>query len=226
MNRPVIRAFVQARMSSARFPGKVLAPFNGKPVIAHVIAEVKRVLPTERVVVTTSTESSDDPLACYVRQLGISVFRGSLDHVVERFQKCLKEYPCTWFFRICADSPLLDSALLQTMMTYGDRSDIDLVTNIYPRTFPTGRSLEMLYATTFGGLNSGRLSEEEKEHVTKVYYDHPKEFRIINLRSADPLLAETALAIDTIEDLRRLERWVQDNPSLAEGAPSVAGKRL
>ena len=205
--KKVARAFIQARMSSRRFPGKVLAPFKGRPVIHHLISQVKEVIPSNQVVVATSTDPTDDPLACYVQQLGISVFRGPLDNVFERFKQCLKKYPCDWFFRLCGDSPLLDKALLRAMLTYCDKSDIDLVTNVYPRTFPKGRSLELLKAEPFSGIDSNHLSDEEKEHLTKAYYNHPETFRILNLTASDASLAKADLAIDTVEDLLRLETF-------------------
>ena len=192
-------------MSSTRFPGKVLAPLNGRPVIAHVISRVAQVIPSDQITVATSAEQSDDPLACYVRDIGIAVYRGALNNVFARFRLCLEEYPCTWFFRICADGPLLDGALLQTMLTYSDRMDVDLVTSTFPRTFPVGKNAEMLNSMTFAAIDLNRLTPEEKEHLTKVYYNHPTEFRIINIESKDPGLAEKSFAVDTLEDLRRLE---------------------
>lgn len=205
----MIRAFIQARMSSKRFPGKVLAPLAGRPIIVHVISLVAQVIPAERIVVVTSIEESDDPLACYLRDIGINVYRGSLDNVFERFQLCLGEYPCAWFFRVCADSPVLDSALLQTMLTYSSRMDVDLVTNVFPRTFPKGRSAEMLNAATFASIDPKRLTLEEQEHITQIYYNNPAEFRILNIESADPLLANESFAVDSFEDIFRLEKVLQ-----------------
>ena len=104
----MIRAFLQAGMSSRRFPGKVLAPLGNRPIIqphwacrTSLTADARNVL--------TSTDSSDDPLACYVQHLGVSVYRGELDNVAARFQACLREYPCTWFFRLCGDTPVARS---------------------------------------------------------------------------------------------------------------------
>lgn len=202
----MVCAFIQARMSSQRFPGKVLAPLGGKPVIARVITRVTQVIPSEMVVVATSQEESDDALACYLRENGISVFRGPLDHVFSRFQLCLREFPCTWFFRICADSPFLDSTLMQKMMSYCDRTEVDLVTNVFPRTFPKGMSVEMLNSKSFAAIDSANLTKEEQEHLTKVYYNHPDRFKIINLESGNPDLANESFGVDTIEDLRRLEK--------------------
>lgn len=202
----MVRAYIQARMSSERFPGKVLAPLGGKPVIARVITRVTQVIPSEMVVVATSQEESDDALAYYLRGIGIPVFRGPLDNVFSRFQLCLGEFPCTWFFRICADSPFLDSTLMQKMMNYCDRTELDLVTNVFPRTFPKGMSVEMLNAKPFAAIDSANLTQEEQEHLTKVYYNHSDRFKIINLESGNPALANESFALDTIEDLRRLEK--------------------
>jgi len=205
----VLRAFIQARLSSRRFPGKVLAPLAGKPLIAHVIARLRPVVPVENLVVATSTEASDDPLACYLSAVGIAVFRGSLDNVLHRVQSCLKEYPCTWFFRVCADSPLLDSVLFHRALNYIQHPEVDLVTNVYPRTFPPGQSVELLRAETFAALDAERLSPEEREHLTKIYYDHPEKFKIINFENEEPDATGESLTVDSVEDLHRLERFWQ-----------------
>ena len=206
----MVRVFVQARMSSKRFPGKVLAPFNGIPILTCVIERVSKVIQSDRVVVLTSTDQSDDPLVCYVQNIGISVHRGALENVFDRFQSCLREYPCSWFFRICADSPLLDNVVLRTMLNYNDRSNVDLLTNVFPRTFPKGQSVEMLNADTFARIDPQGLTSEQREHITKVYYEKPEKFEIVNIESSDKKLANINFSVDTIEDLYRL----QDFPEL------------
>jgi spore coat polysaccharide biosynthesis protein SpsF len=206
----VVRAFVQARMSSSRYPGKVLAPFCGRPILAHVVERVARAVSQKRVVVATSTEASDEPLARYAETLGVQVFRGSLENVFGRFAACLKKHPCDWFFRVCADSPLLDSKIMEMMLAYTERTDVDLVTNVGVRTFPRGHSVELIRARTFAGIGQAALTDEEREHLTKVYYNHPDRFRIVNIESGEPGLAERSYAVDTLDDLRRLERMVQN----------------
>jgi spore coat polysaccharide biosynthesis protein SpsF (cytidylyltransferase family) len=203
-------------MSSTRFPGKVLAPFRDRPLIAHLLEKVAQVLPPSHVVVATSCEPADDPVAFYVRDLGISVFRGPLDNVFRRFQLCLETYPCTWFFRICADSPLLYGALLQAVMTYRHRFDLDLVTNVYPRTFPKGQSVEMIRAATFAAIDCDCLTTEEQEHVTKYFYNQPGRFNMLNVDSGNAALAKMSFVVDTIEDLSRLEKLTGDDPLLME----------
>jgi spore coat polysaccharide biosynthesis protein SpsF len=202
----MVRVFIQARMGSSRFPGKVLAPLAGRPVIAHVLAKAIQAVPLESVVVATSTAEADDPLACYLRGTGVKVFRGPLENVFLRFQQCLTEYPCDWFYRVCADSPFLDQALLQQAWHLCQEREVDLITNIFPRTFPAGQSVEFIKAHIFAAIEPQRLTPEEEEHLTLVYYNHPEEFRILNIESPCRTEVEQSLAVDTLEDLRRLER--------------------
>lgn len=201
-------AIIQARMSSRRLPGKVLIDLDGRPVIDHVIARVREVMPRERIVVATSRDSSDDALAHHVEKSGIKVFRGPLENVFERFQLCLKEHPADWFLRICADSPLLNVDLLRHLLSYQHRDDIDLVTNVFPRTFPVGLSLEMLRAKTFSAIDSKSLSTEEQEHLTKVYYNNPQKFHIANVEARNPDLALMNFSLDTPEDLERIKEII------------------
>lgn len=194
-------------MSSSRFPGKVLAPFRGRPLIAHVLDQIGRALRREDVILATSSEPSDDPLDAYVREQGVRVFRGPLDDVFARFQQCVATYPCARFFRICADSPLLDGRLFTAMLDTAEQQEqVDLVTNVFPRTYPKGQSLELVTAATFLRIDASTLTADEREHVTRVFYNSPSRFRIVNVRSADPALSGTSVAVDTLEDLRALER--------------------
>ena len=194
-------------MSSSRFPGKALAPLNGSPMISSIIDGVARVFDRQAVIVATSSELSDDPLAMYVQYLGVNVFRGPLDNVFERFCLCLNANPCDWFFRISADSPLLNSGILKTMTMYIDES-LDLITNVQKRTFPHGHSVELLNSQTFSRIDLERLSNEDCEHVTKFYYSHANEFRIMNLENLNADYGKLNFVVDTLDDLRRVEEMV------------------
>lgn len=208
---------IQARMTSARFPGKVLAPLCGRPVIAHVIDRLRMVAGADRVILATSREESDDPLATYAKTcLGADVFRGDLDNVVERFQACLNDAPCEWFIRISGDSPVIDHELVALLL---DRAgaDVDLVTNVGVRTFPPGQSVEVIRTSTFLDLEAATLDEDEQEHVTLHYYRRPGQYRIRNVKSSDPSIAERRLVVDCVADLEALSRILVDTPELTTG---------
>lgn len=199
------RAFVQARMSSSRFPGKVLAPLAGKPLIAHVLERLEQAVGRERIVLLTSVEPADDPLALFAEFSGFTVFRGDPDDVVGRFQACLAVHSCEAFFRVCADSPLLEPSLFGRLGAAAAAESADLVTNTFPRTFPSGLSLELLRAAPFAALDPAALTADQREHVTQVYYDQPERYRIVNVEADEPAVEGETVAVDTIDDLRRLE---------------------
>lgn len=190
-------------MSSRRFPGKVLAPFRGRPIIWHVLDRVARALPDVPRLVVTSNDPSDDPLAAYLADLGQPCFRGPLDDVLERFRLAAKQYDASYLLRICADSPLLDERVLTAVVGAHDRS-LDLVTTTQPRTFPKGHNAELINAASLAALTD--LDADDREHVTRAFYRQPERFKIVNVESGDPSLAKLELAVDTIEDLHRLER--------------------
>jgi spore coat polysaccharide biosynthesis protein SpsF len=212
-----IRIFVQARMSSRRFPGKVLATLAGRPMIDHVLERCGRAFGLEQVVLATSRESSDDALADHATTLGVSVFRGELDNVLGRFQRCLAIHPCEWFVRISADSPLIDPRLV-ARVAERRAPGLDLVTNVQPRTFPAGQSVEVVNSGSFAALEGAALTAEEREHVTLVFYRHPERFRVRNVASRDPRLASQHLAVDTREELREVEAMLASGqvPAFAE----------
>ena len=191
-------------MASSRFPGKVLAPLAGRPVIAHVVERIAQVLPSTAISVVTSTDAADDPLVLYARELGVDIYRGPRDDVVARFIGCLDDHPSDWLLRISADSPMLDPALLNQLLEV-PRMGVDIVTNVFPRTYPKGQSVELVRAGALRELASRDLTAEEREHVTKGFYAHPGDWSIVNLIAPPGTNVEVGLAVDTVDDLHRLE---------------------
>ena len=78
-------AILQARMSSSRLPGKVMADLLGEPMLARQVERLWRCRTLDRLVLATSTEPTDDALADLAARIGIECFRGSLDDVLDRF---------------------------------------------------------------------------------------------------------------------------------------------
>jgi spore coat polysaccharide biosynthesis protein SpsF len=220
----MIRVFVQARMSSRRFPGKVLAPLAGEPIIRHVLRAVESALPAAPVIVVTSVESSDDPLAAYLTTLGVPVFRGPRDDVFERFRLCASRHPCEFVLRVCADSPRLDPGVLRAVVARGEGSDADVVTTTFPRTFPRGQNAELIRTDALLRIDPRALTAHDREHVTAFLYRHPGRFRIANVESRNPRLAALSVAVDTVEDLERVARMSPyDLEAMAHDLAGTAG---
>ena len=202
-------------MSSARFPGKMMASFRGVPLIAQVLGRFDDAGLRSRIVVLTSKESSDDRLADFVSDTcDVPVFRGELDDVVARFQSALAQYPCEWFVRISGDSPLIDASLVKTMIGFCN-SDFDIVSNVARRTFPAGQSVECLRSENFLAIEARNLTSDQREHVTKFYYDNAGS-RIRSVVCKEPKWAGIRMVVDTPEDLEALLAGVAQPASFSD----------
>jgi spore coat polysaccharide biosynthesis protein SpsF len=202
------RIFIQARMSSSRFPGKMMATFRGRPLIAQVLGRFEDAGLRSRIVVLTSDEPSDDRLAGFISgDCGVPVFRGELDDVVARFRSALAEYPCEWFVRISGDSPLIDPSLVEKMIGFCE-GDFDVVSNVARRTFPAGQSVECVRSEALLAVDPAKLTPDQREHVTKFFYDDPS-WRMRRVVCSDLRWAGVRMVVDYPEDLVTLQAGVE-----------------
>jgi spore coat polysaccharide biosynthesis protein SpsF len=95
--------------------------------------------------------------------------------------------------------------LIQLFVRRSEQFTGDLITTISPRTFPRGQNAEIISARALRTAAKEVVAPEDLEHVTPFFYRHPDRFRIMNIESGNANLADTSLAVDTIEDLQRLE---------------------
>jgi len=195
-----IGAIVQARMSSWRFPNKVLYEIAGKPLLQYLLERLEHCHCLDAIVVATSMQSSDTPVAEYCMKRGVGCHRGPLSNVAARFKEVLDEYQFDGFVRVSGDSPLLDQKLIDKAVGIFLRGDVDIVTNVLRRTYPRGQSVEVLRADTFGTVYESMREDEDLEHVTRFFYNHPENFRIHSFALAENL-NWIQLSVDTRQDM-------------------------
>lgn len=195
-----IGAIVQARMNSQRLPNKVLHEVAGKPMLQYLLERLEHCDCLDNIVVATSLDGSDSPIADYCRQHSVACYRGPLSDVAGRFSEVLDVYRFDVFVRINGDSPLLDQRLIEKGVSIYLGGNFDLVTNIMPRTYPKGQSVEVLRSATYQRAYGRMRGEEELEHITRYYYKHPEEFRTQNFALTENL-SHIQLSVDTCQDM-------------------------
>lgn len=195
-----IGAIVQARMSSRRCPGKVLLKVAGKPLLQYLLERLEKCRSLNSIVVATSTDAADAAIADFCRERGTCSYRGSLTNVAERFKQVLDMYSLDGFVRVNGDSPLLDPILIDKAIAIFLKSDVDIVTNVFERSYPSGQSVEVLRASAFRRGFVCMHNEEDLEHVTRYFYEHGDRFKIMNFKS-DRNWSGIHLSIDTADDL-------------------------
>lgn len=203
----MILAVLQARMSSSRLPGKVLAPVLGQPMIARQLERLRRSRRIDELVVATSVDPSDDPLAEAVAALGVTVFRGDLQDVLSRFCRVLEARPqATAMVRLTADCPLTDWTLIDALIERHLAEDADYTsTNLPERTWPHGLDAEIVRPAAL--LRAGREAVDpyEREHVMPFLYHRPEAHRLVGLPRAASL-AHLRWTVDYPADLEFVRR--------------------
>lgn len=198
-------AVIQARMSSKRFPGKVLHIVRGRPLLAYLVERLRHCHQLDDIIVATSTEASDDPVAEYVVNMGIHCYRGSLDDVAKRLLMASEALKANALVRISGDSPLIDSSLIDRLVAvFREADNSEVVTNVATRTFPKGQSVEVVSVSALRHRIDAGMTAAQKEHVTTCFYEQPEGVKLINIEHCQPL-GDLQLSVDTEEDMAQFE---------------------
>ena len=195
---------VFSRLNSTRLPGKALIKIAGITLVDRVLDKLEGVKGISRTIVATTESDLDDPLVAHLETRGIDVFRGSIDDVALRAVSCARDYGLDHFVRVSGDSPFIDSNLINKALFKYRTGCFDLVTNVFPKTFPKGASVEVISASSLHRSLSLTQDPYDREHVTPYFYKNADNYRIKNFFSNNKKYHGVNLAIDTPEDLRRI----------------------
>jgi spore coat polysaccharide biosynthesis protein SpsF (cytidylyltransferase family) len=175
---------LQARMSSSRLPGKVLKELNGKPMIHRQLQRIQQSQELDGIVVATSSDSSDDELEIYIKNLGFSVTRGSLDNVYERFANNVLNFPeNSIVVRLTGDCPLVMPKIIDHAIQMFRKSDVDYLSNTIIPTYPDGLDVEVFRSGAFLNLANLDLTVAEKEHATLAFHRESLKSKSLNFCS-------------------------------------------
>ena len=175
---------LQARMTSTRFPGKVLADLQGQPMIARQLERLARSVQLEGLVVATSVDSSDDKLADFVGSLGVEVFRGDLSDVLARFIGVAHSLKPDVIVRLTADCPLASPAIIDRVISEFRANDVDYASNTLNPTFPDGIDVEVVKTSALEWIFKNSSDPHEREHVTLGVYRRPEDFKLLSVRDS------------------------------------------
>lgn len=201
-------AVIQARMGSTRLPGKVLRALGGRPVLAWVVAAAHRSGACDEVVVATTTEDADDPVAALAADLGATVVRGDVDDVLSRYLLAVEATDAAVVVRLTADCPLLDPRVIRLCVRAFEPELLDYLSTNHPRTLAHGLDVEVASAAAL------RRADEEatgvdRVHVTSYLYRVPGRFRVAGV-AFDPPSDDLRLTLDEPADAELLDAVVAE----------------
>ena len=201
---------IQARSSSKRFPNKILYKIKSKSIISRVLFNISKSKLVTKIVVATSNDKSDSKFVKLLKKKKIRFYRGSLNNVALRLVKASQKFKSKYFIRISGDSPLISFKIIdKSIRLFKNNSNADLITNVFPRSFPSGQSVEIV-KTKIIKDNLSKMNISEKEHVTTYFYKNKSKFKIINFKNYTKKFKNIGkMTIDYKSDVKKLKKYIR-----------------
>jgi spore coat polysaccharide biosynthesis protein SpsF len=230
----VILGVLQARTSSSRLPGKILMPILGIPMLEHQIRRLLRCRRMDALILATSDQAPDGPVADLAASVGIGCFRGSLDDVLDRFYRAALASRPDHVVRLTGDCPLADPEIVDRAIALHLESGADYTTNALEPTWPDGLDVEVMRFACLEDAWKEARKPSEREHVTPFINTQPRRYAMRHLKD-EPDLSGLRWTVDEPEDFAFVrnvyERLYVDNPrfgtgdilSLLEREPELGG---
>ena len=205
----MIGCIIQARMGSSRLPGKVLMKSeNGRPLLYHVVNQLRYCAKVKNLVIATTKNQEDDEIEKFANNNTINIFRGSEKDVLDRYFRCAKKYSFSTIVRITSDCPLIDPQIVDKVIERFFSGNYDYATNTLIRTFPIGTDVEVFSFSALERTWKNAQLPSEREHVTP-HLRNKGNFKIINVEN-DKNISNLRLAVDRIEDFELIKEILKN----------------
>lgn len=198
---------VQARMTSTRFPGKIMHPIDGRTVLDRVLDRARRVPGIDTVIVAYPKAEASAPIYQACKAAGIACFAGSEMNVLSRYYKAAQKYRLDVIMRITSDCPFFNPIIAGEVVTRFRMGDVDYASNVFPRrTFPKGFDCEVFSFDCLEAAFVKARNDYDREHVTP-WMQQTDGILVANL-TQDEDHSHINLCVDYPEDIARLEAMI------------------
>ena len=199
---------IQARMGSARLPGKVLRQIGSLPLLGHVVGRLALSKHDIHVVVATSLLPQDDAIAAYCADIKVNCFRGSELDVLDRYYQCAKCHGFDHIIRLTADNPFTDIEELDRLIELHFREN-----NSFTHSFgqlPIGVGAEIFSFDALEKSWQKGHAAHHREHVDEYLLENPAVFKsgMLNVPIAKNH-PDLRLTVDTEDDWFKAEALVK-----------------
>jgi len=170
---------IQARLTSSRFPGKVLKKIKNKTLVEIIYSRLKKLKIPNHLIFAIPKNKNNLKLKKFLIEKNIPFGLGPEKNVLKRiFNVCLNFNPDI-VVRLTCDCPLLDHKILKLMLKkFFTLEDIDYMSNttITKKKFPDGMDIEIFKYKALKKAFYNAKTAYEKEHVTPYIQNHCKTF--------------------------------------------------
>ena len=194
-------AVIQARTSSSRFPGKMLATVGDVTLLERMLAQVKGARTLDEIVVATSDDPSDDELADRMAAGGTRVYRGNLEDVLARFEGACEESGADVVVRLTGDCPLHTPDTIDDVVGAFLAADVDYASNREPYSRPDGLDVEVFTREALASAAREAAPGPDREHVTPFLRRDAGVRRLHYIHFTGPAAPDARWTVDDRADL-------------------------
>ncbi len=198
---------IQARLTSKRFPHKVLKKIGNEIILDKIYHNVSKAKKVNQVVVSIPNNSKNIDLKNYLRKKNFKYFCGSENDVLKRFFMTAKKFKADTIVRITSDCPLIDYRIIDKMLDIYHNSNLDLISNTIIPTFPDGLDIEIFNSKLLKKSHFLAKNNFDREHVTPFMY------RNVNLRKKNYFnntdYSNIRLTVDEKNDLKNINQIIK-----------------
>lgn len=196
-----IGMLITARLKSTRLPLKLLHFIRGKRVIDHVIERCKAVSSIDEVILCTSPNPQDAPLAKAAFDQNIYYFVGDPDDVLQRLYDAATFFRLDYILSITADDPFFSIEFANRFADEALRRKPDYM---YVEGLPIGAGI---YGIRYEALKTVINFKNRKDtEIWGYWFNHPELFDVHVFHAQPKEHRNVRLTLDTYEDLAFLQR--------------------
>ena len=193
-------AIVQARLTSTRYPSKILEKIGKITILEFLIKRLKKSKSIDKIIIAIPKDKKNFLIKKHIKKT--EIFEGSENNVLDRFYKTALKYKGKIIVRICGDCPFVDPKLIDKLVNKIKNDKVDYISNTINPTYPDGLDVEVLTFNTLKETWLKAKNKDDKEHVTRFIIKN-KNFKKINYKFRKDL-SNIRLTIDEKVDLEQL----------------------
>ncbi len=199
-----IAVFIQARINSARLPGKIFFNLCEKSILIHIIERIRKLEKYYNYLVALVPVDELEKIQTHLKKYPeIIIFPGDPENVLKRFHDANKKINADIIIRATGDNPLIDISHLKKALLYHIRNNSDYT---YYNNLPLGTGTEILTRETLEMCYKKSSESYHFEHVTPYIRENGDLFNI-HVLTAKGIYnnPEIRLTVDEKKDFNLME---------------------
>ena len=164
---------IEARLSSSRFPRKILYKIQRYSFLEYLIKRLKLLKTIREIIIAMPDDEQNEEIVLIAKKNKLKYFKGSHQNVIKRMIDAAKKFKCKNIIRITSDCPLIDLDIIKNAIEIFRYNNCDILTNGKIRSFPDGMDVEIFKLDSL--IKSYKYAKSKKDREWPTWAMKKKE---------------------------------------------------